>query len=81
MDAHILDEEVKTYAAAKPGLLKTNLGEYVAVKNQDVMTGYSTLLEAYEAGLNKWGYVPMLIKKVELEEPIEMCPTIFTFEE
>jgi hypothetical protein len=73
MEKHPLDEEMRTFADAKATL---QLGTFVVIKSQEILSGYPTFLDAYGAGLKHWGYVPMLVKKVELEEVPELFPTV-----
>lgn len=74
---HLLDEEVKTYENAKPMLLAAHENEWVVIKGGEMLGTYPTLSEAYGKGLERWGYVPMLIKQIEREETPVIIPTIF----
>ena len=71
-----LQEEYEAYEAAKPELLKSCDGKFVVFKLQDSIGPFDDIVEAYTAGLKKWGLVPMLVQKVQPVEESEDVPSI-----
>ena len=58
-----LATELATFKARLPELLVRE-GEFVLIKGQDLVGIYPTLREALEAGAEKFGEEPALIKKI-----------------
>lgn len=66
----VLDEELATYKRELPNMLAAHGGEYVLIHGQQVLGFWSARVEAYEAGVERVGLAPFLVKKVEAVEPV-----------
>ena len=73
MGAFMLDKELAAYEAAKPGLLPTECGRYVLVREGQLVATFAAESDAIKAGYQKFGNVPFLVKQVaEVECPINI---------
>ena len=69
----VLEEELKAYENMKAELLKKYRGKVVAIKNGKLIGVYDSEEEAFKDVLEKYGLVPVLIKRVvEREKPEEI---------
>jgi hypothetical protein len=66
----VLEEELATYRRELPKMLATHEGQYALIRGQHVLGYWPTQKEAYEAGVERVGLVPFLVKKVEAVEPV-----------
>jgi hypothetical protein len=64
-----LAEEVKTYDAHLPGWVDRE-GQFVLIKGHEIIGFYSRDEEAMEAGYEKVGDGPFLVKQILQHEPI-----------
>ena len=71
-----LTQEVEHYEAIKPTLWPAHDGEYVVIKNREVLGIFATHDEAYVAGLQAFGNVPMLVRKILEKQPVIMLFSI-----
>jgi hypothetical protein len=76
MAAEELKRELEYFEERKPELLKYYRGQYALIKGRELLGTYTTLEEAYAAGVRRLGNVPMLIKQVEPEEPVHHIPAL-----
>ena len=63
-----LERELEYFSAHKTELLKTYEGLYVLIKQDEFIGAFSTEKQAYEAGLERFGNQPFLIKQVLRQE-------------
>ena len=70
----ILEKEVAYFQKNKAKLLQQYLNQFVLIHEDQLIAPFATDAEAYAAGTNKFGNVPLLIKQVVLEEPTEQMP-------
>jgi hypothetical protein len=63
-----LERELEYFSAHKAELLETYEGLYVLVKEDEFAGAFTTEKEAYEAGLERFGNQPFLIKRVLRQE-------------
>jgi len=63
-------EEYEYYLSHKEELLKKYEGQVIIIKGDQIRGPFSTIGEAYKAGLNEFGNVAMFIEQVTKEEPI-----------
>ncbi|HEV3260573.1 MAG TPA: hypothetical protein VG013_27200 [Gemmataceae bacterium] len=73
-----LEREYELFERQMPDYLREHAGEYVLIHGDDV-SFWKTGEEAYDAGVLRFGVVPMLIEKIEREPPdyvIVSHPTI-----
>ncbi len=73
---HVLSAEVNAYEAMKPELVSKYEGRFVLFKQHDLLGVYDSFASAFEAGVQKLGNVPMLIKQVERVETVVEVPTV-----
>lgn len=66
----LLKKEYDYYLLHKEELLEKYEGQFIVIKGKKVRGPFSTNKEAYEAGLEEFGNVPMFIRQVTKEEPI-----------
>lgn len=73
---YLLKKELKFFERNKSRLLKNYLGQFVLIKDNDLIGAYTTEEEAYKAGIEKFGNTPFLIKQVLKEEPTYAIPAL-----
>jgi len=71
-----LETELEAFAQLKPELLQHHLGKFALIIGRDLVGTFDTREEAYRAGIEARGNVPMLIKLVVHEEPTESIPAM-----
>ena len=71
-----LDKELAFYGEQKDELLKHHFGQYVLIKGREIVGTFTKFEEAYEQGVKRFGTVPMLIKQVVSEEPVQKFPAL-----
>ena len=71
-----LDAELKLFGERLDEWLDRHKGKYVLIKNDDVAGFFDSAETAFENGVDRWGNVPMLIKKVVEHEPVEHAPAL-----
>jgi hypothetical protein len=64
-----LAEEVRTYEAHLTDWTERE-GQFVLIKGQDVLGFYACLEAALEAGYDRFGADPFLVKQVLVHEPV-----------
>lgn len=72
----MFEEELTYYNDHKDELLKHYEGQFVIIKGGKFGGAYSSDIEAYKAGLQKFGNVPFLIKQVTREEEVVRFPAL-----
>jgi len=70
-----LTDELEAYKSMKEKLLEENEGKVVAIKDSKVIGIYDNEEEALKDILEKYGLVPVLIKRITREERIEDLPS------
>jgi hypothetical protein len=66
----VLDTELETYERNRERLLGEYEGKYVLIHGEEVVGAYDTELDAIRLGYQKFGNVPMLVKRVvQVETP------------
>ena len=60
----------------KPELLLRFEGKIVVFKGQEFIGPFGTQLEAYKAGLLKWGDADILVQEVTQAESIDETPSV-----
>lgn len=69
VDQSVLATELATYAAHKNELLANARGKYALVRGEEVVGTFDTEGDALNAGYQKFGNVPFLVKEiVEVEQ-------------
>jgi len=72
----VLDTELKYYENMKAELLAHHEGQYALIKGNQLVGTFSTLEEAFTAGVEHFGNVPFLIQFVQEEEEIIQHPSL-----
>ncbi|MBS7648569.1 MAG: hypothetical protein QXR06_00995 [Candidatus Bathyarchaeia archaeon] len=75
MSEIMLVNELKVYESMKEELLKNYENKVVAIKDGKLIGIYNSELEAFEDVIRKYGYVPVLIKRITREERMEELPS------
>ena len=73
-EADVLVNELKAYERMKKDLLRKYRGKVVAIKDGKIIGVYDSEEEAFNDVVNKYGFVPVLIKRVVDEEKPEHIP-------
>ena len=69
--AQVLEKELETYYKHKDSLLATDEGKYVLIYGDQLYGTYDTEDDAIHVGYDRFGNVPILVKKIErVERPI-----------
>jgi len=71
----ILEKELKAYEEMKEELLKKYRGKVVAIKEGKLLGVYESEEDAFRDVLEKYGLVPVLIKRVVDKEKPEEIPS------
>ena len=71
-----LKEELAFYAERKADLLKTHEGKFALIKGRALLGVFDSRSAAYEEGVRRLGNVPMLIVRVQKEEPLAWIPAL-----
>ncbi len=71
-----LETERQYYDSVKPELLRHHEGKFVLIIGNEVLGAFDNPEEAYKAGLQQRGNLPMLIKQVLKNEPTESIPAV-----
>jgi len=74
MGGSILVNELKAYENMKEELLKKYEGKVVAIKDGKLVGVYDSEKKAFEDVIERFGLVPVLIKRVVREEVPERLP-------
>jgi hypothetical protein len=65
----MLEQELKTYNENKKRLLEEASGKYVLIKDAKIIGVYESEIDAIKLGIQKFGNVPFLVKKIaEIEQ-------------
>jgi hypothetical protein len=70
----VFARELEYYEQHKPEYLKTFPGLYVLIKGDQMLGPFPSSEVALEAGLNRFGLTPFLVKQVLEHEPIGFLP-------
>jgi len=72
----MFDKELAYYNEHKDELLQHHENQFVVIKEDEFVGAYSSDVEAYKAGLQKFGNVSFMIKQVTKEEEIVRFPAL-----
>jgi len=73
---NMFDKELAYYNEHKDELLQHHENQFVVIKEDEFVGAYSSDVEAYKAGLQKFGNVSFMIKQVTKEEEIVRFPAL-----
>jgi hypothetical protein len=72
----MFETELAYYSEHKDELLQHHENQFVIIRGNEFGGAYSSDLDAYKAGLAKWGNVSFLIKQVRKEEEVVRFPAL-----
>jgi hypothetical protein len=75
-DTNILQKELTYYEKHKQEYLKFYKGQFVLIKEDQLVQAFITDQEAYRAGLEKFGNQPFLIKQVLADDTKVSYPAL-----
>lgn len=76
MPENSLAEELGYYREQKAELLKSHEGKFALIKGRNLLGVFDSQDAAYAAGLQRLGNVPMLILRIQREEPRVSNPAL-----
>jgi len=68
--------ELQYYIQNKDELVQNYENRFLVIKGKELLGAYDTEKDAYKAGLEAFGNVPFLIKKVTKQEEIVRFPAL-----
>ncbi|RLI09919.1 hypothetical protein DRO33_06130 [Candidatus Bathyarchaeota archaeon] len=71
-EERIIAKEMERFEAMKEELLEKYEGKMIAMKDGEIVGVHDSEEEAVEDVLRRFGLVPVLIKRVERERPLEI---------
>ena len=71
-----LETELAYYGRIKDDLLRHHEGKFVLIIGEEQLGIFDKADDAYGRGIELRGNVPMLIKKIERDDPIELIPAM-----
>ena len=72
----VLESELEFYETIKADLLRHHNGKFVLIIGNEQLGIFDRDEDAYGRGLEVKGNVPMLIKKIQENDPIELIPAL-----
>ena len=69
-------QELAFFERNRSTLLERHAGKFVLVKGEELIGAYDSAENAYAAGVDKFGDVPMLIKRVQASDPEAALPAL-----
>lgn len=72
----MLQTEVTYFNSIKDELLKNHEGKFALVIGQELVGTFDRHEDAYRKGIEKYGNVPMLIKRVSSGESVGIAPAL-----
>jgi hypothetical protein len=71
-----LEIETKYFEDHKEEWMEHCEGKYALIKDPEFAGTFDTMEAAYRAGIERFGVVPFLIKKIQTEEPVQHLPAL-----
>lgn len=68
---NVLSKELETYEKNKITLLRDNLGKFVLIKGDKIITILDTYADTVKFGIEKFGNTPFLVRQVLDIEPTQ----------
>lgn len=72
----VLSEELSFFEEKRAEWLQLYPGQFVLVKGRELVGTFTTFQEAYAEGVKRFGNVPMLIRQVLPNDPVEQAPAL-----
>jgi hypothetical protein len=76
MDQNPLANELAFFDAHVAEWLTSHRGKFALIKGDALIDVFDTDQAAYEAGVKKWGNVPMLIRLITDTQPVQATPAL-----
>ena len=73
----LLGTEIAYYESQKESLLNHHEGQFALLSGRQILGTYTTEAEAYEAGLNRVGNRPFLIRQMRSHDLPLQAPVLF----
>ena len=70
----MLEQELKFYEEHRHELLAVNLGQFALIKGGELIGAFSTLQQAYNQGIERFGNIPILIRQILPADPAHKIP-------
>ena len=71
-----LETEINYFEAHKNEWLEHHENKYALVKGEELVGTFDTMEQAYLIGVERFGNEPFLIRKIQLEQPVEHLPAL-----
>ena len=71
-----LETEIGYFESHKGEWLEHYRDKYALIKGQELIGTFDTMEEAYRVGIERFGNMPLLIRKVQPEEPLQHLPAL-----
>ena len=72
----VLDTELAYFESIKADLLKHHEGKFALIVGEEQLGIFDNPEDAYTYGIEQKGNIPMLIKKIQSDEPIDYIPAM-----
>lgn len=72
----MLEKELAFYESKRNELLAHYENKFVLIKGNELIDFFTSMQEAYNEGVKRFGTEPFLVKRVSREEPIEKLPAL-----
>jgi len=69
-------EEIATYRAHLPQLLREQAGKFVLIKGADILGTFPDRSTALREGYRRFGVVPFLVRQIVDPEPVVYLPNV-----
>lgn len=70
----MLEQELKFFEEHRHEFLAANPGQFALIKGRELIGAFSTLQEAYNQGLERFGNIPILIRQILPADPAHKIP-------
>lgn len=71
-----LEKELKFFEERRAEWLQHHTGKYALIKGRELVDVFDSDEAAYQAGVERWGNTPFLIKQVLPHDRIEQIPAL-----
>lgn len=65
-----LELEIQTYESQRDELMRQHSGRFVVIAGKDVLGTYDTQEDALDAGYERVGLKPFLVKRIQAVDPV-----------
>jgi hypothetical protein len=60
----MLEKETKTFEQKLPNLIKTDMGKFVLIKDEQIIGTFDAILDALKSGYDKFKNQPFFVKQI-----------------